>query len=162
MFREDVVSKSATSNDLLFQGAVTNPGRVLGLKCSLDLASSWYFLNLLCWVFNLCHNRFIIRIFKIHPNFNNRLFIFLNSLPISPSAWSKTTKAIKDLVKLQCPHTCTSFCHRHLPAEELLSNSQSLSNLIFLDISVNNIHLSGFVYHEVEWYVKMPSMLLTT
>lgn len=131
MFHEDVVSKSAASNDLLFQGAVTNPGGVLGLKHSLDLASSWNFSNLLCFVFILFPNRFIIRIFKIHLNFNNRLFIFLPFLPIPPSAWSKTTKVIKYLVKLQCPHTCTWFCHYHLPALELLSNSQSLSNLIF-------------------------------
>lgn len=48
MFSEDVASKSAATSDLLFQGAVANPHEVLGLKCSLDLASRWYFPNVLC------------------------------------------------------------------------------------------------------------------
>lgn len=62
MFSEDVASKSAATSDLLFQGAVANPHEVLGLKCSLDLASRWYFPNVLCWVFILCPNTFIIQI----------------------------------------------------------------------------------------------------
>lgn len=43
MFSEDVASTSAATNDLLFQGAIT----ALELKQSLDLASSWYFPNVL-------------------------------------------------------------------------------------------------------------------
>lgn len=45
MFSEDITSKSAASNDLLFQGAVGNPDEVLELKLSLGLVSSWYFPN---------------------------------------------------------------------------------------------------------------------
>lgn len=48
MFREDVASKSTAPNDLLFQGAVTNPDEVLEPKHSLDLAPRWYFSNVLC------------------------------------------------------------------------------------------------------------------
>lgn len=48
MFSEDVASKSAATNDLLFQGTVRNPDEVLELKYSLGLASSWYFPNVLC------------------------------------------------------------------------------------------------------------------
>lgn len=48
MFSEDVASKSAATDDLLFEGAVRNPGEVLELKCSSGLTSSWYFPNVPC------------------------------------------------------------------------------------------------------------------
>lgn len=67
MFSEDITSKSAASNDLLFQGAVGNPDEVLELKLSLGLVSSWYFPNVPSWVFISRPNGFILRLFQDSP-----------------------------------------------------------------------------------------------
>lgn len=147
MFSEDVTSKSAAANDLLFQGAVRNPDGVLELKHSLGLALSWYFSNVPCWVLSCA----LMDLFLDFWRFTSTLIIgYLFScllFSVTPSVFSKAAEGIKYLVK---PTVSTGLHSVWLPLFAHWGAFRSSQNLSasdsFYENGSNNSHLIRFLF----------------